>query len=128
VDVRVDKARHEEQAAMVVGWSGGRLASLSCAVRTPTDHTARIAGTDGSITMPGFWYGTRAELRAGQRHDVVDLPFRGNGFEYQIEEVARCLAAGLVESPIMPWADSLAVQRTMDDLRRQWGLVYPCEG
>ena len=117
----------DEQAAMVVGWSGGRLATLSCAVRTSTPHLARISGTEGSIAVPDFWHATRAELHAGTRDEVVDLPLRGNGFAYQIEEVARCLAAGLTESPIMPLADSLAIQRSMDALRGHWGLVYPGE-
>jgi len=41
--------------------------------------------------------------------------------------VARCLAAGLTESPVLPLTESLAIQRTMDGLRRQWGLRYPFE-
>ncbi len=118
----------DEQAAMVVGWSGGRLASLTCAVRTSTSHLARISGTEGAIIVPDFWHATRAELvPASGPATTVELPLPGNGFEAQIIEVARCLAAGLTESTIMPLADSLVVQRTMDDLRRQWGLRYPGE-
>jgi hypothetical protein len=41
--------------------------------------------------------------------------------------VARCVAAGMIESPIMPHAESLSIMETMDELRRQWGVRYPFE-
>jgi len=47
-----------------------------------------------------------------------DPPF-GEGLHYQISEVNRCLRAGKVESPIMPWDESLSVMHTMDQLRNQ---------
>ncbi len=34
---------------------------------------------------------------------------------------------GETESPVMPWDEILAIMRTMDELRRQWGLRYPQE-
>ena len=118
----------DEQAALILGWSGGRLASLTCAVRTNTPQTARIDGTEGSIEVPSFWRTTKASLRgAGGRAETFEQPHRANGYEWQAIEVARCLAAGLTESPVMPLDESLAIQRSMDELRRQWGLKYPSE-
>ncbi len=43
-------------------------------------------------------------------------PFEGHGFQFEIEEVNRCLRQGQTQSPVMPWADSLTVARTMDRL------------
>jgi len=118
----------DEQAAMILGYPGGRLASLTCAVRTNSPQIARIDGTDGSITVPDFWRATRTTLRgAAGRSETAEFPHRSNGYEYQAIEVARCLAAGLTESPVLPLTESLAIQRTMDGLRRQWGLRYPFE-
>jgi predicted dehydrogenase len=54
-------------------------------------------------------------------------PYPGNGYQFQIAEVVRCMQAGLTESSVMPHADTLAVMRTMDALRGQWKLVYPTE-
>ena len=48
---------------------------------------------------------------------VTAYPFTGNGYHYEADEVARCVAAGLTESPIMPLADSLAVAATVDAVR-----------
>jgi predicted dehydrogenase len=55
------------------------------------------------------------------------FPFPGNGYQFQLLEVSRCLAQGQTESAVMPLADSLSVMRTMDELRAQWGLRYPGE-
>ncbi len=37
-------------------------------------------------------------------------------------------AAGLLESPVMPHAETVSVIRTLDAIRAQWGLRYPFEG
>lgn len=46
------------------------------------------------------------------------------GFQYEAAEVARCLAAGLTQSPVMPWSETLAVMETMDAVRAQIGLTF----
>jgi predicted dehydrogenase len=55
------------------------------------------------------------------------FPFSGNGYQFELMEVGRCLRAGRTESTIMPLADSLQVMQTMDALRAQWGMVFPIE-
>jgi hypothetical protein len=39
----------------------------------------------------------------------------------------RCLRAGLLESPVMPLDETLAILETSDALRRSWALTYPGE-
>ena len=63
-----------------------------------------------------------ARLKGQTRH--VAAPYLGNGYPHQAIEVIRCLRAGLVESPIMPLAESVAILETMDELRRQWGVRF----
>jgi predicted dehydrogenase len=63
-------------------------------------------------------------LRRGR---VRHLPFGGNGYQFELMEVDRCLRLGLTESPRMPLNDSLEVLKTMDALRQQCGLLYPQE-
>lgn len=63
------------------------------------------------------WHGL---LRRGGR--VERRLFAGNGYHYQVEEVGRCLAAGLRESPEMTLGDSIAVMETMDRVRELIGI------
>jgi len=118
----------DEQAAMLLGYDAGQLAILSCAVRTNTPQEARIMGTEGTIYIPDFWHATSATLYvSGKDAEQIEMPFDGNGYNYEAAEVMRCLRAEKLESDIMPLDESLAIMETMDKIRAQWGLRYPME-
>ena len=53
---------------------------------------------------------------------TVSMSFPGHGYQFELAEASRCIAAGLTESPVMPLADSIAVMQTMDDLRRSFAV------
>ena len=46
---------------------------------------------------------------------------------YEANEVQRCLHEGKTESPHMTHAETLTVMKTLDEIRRQVGVVYPEE-
>jgi len=117
----------DEQSAMLLGFDEGRLAALTCAVRTATPHSARIDGTEGSILIPDFWHATEATLKAGDREEHFEHPHEGNGYNYEAAEVGRCLRAGKLEGEIMPLDETLAIMTTLDAIRAPWGLKYPGE-
>jgi hypothetical protein len=47
------------------------------------------------------------------------MPHEGWGLRHQADEFARCLSEGLLESPVMPLDESIAIMRTMDAVRAQ---------
>jgi hypothetical protein len=59
-------------------------------------------------------------LRIDGREPVI-----GDGYAHEAVEFQRCLAEGLLESPLVPHAQTLTIMRQMDDLRRQVGVRYP---
>jgi predicted dehydrogenase len=120
----------DEQAAMVLQYANGALASLVTAVRTSTASEATIFGTEGWVRIHRGAWGPRAYTiyKAGQKDgETVEVPTDGNGFDYEADEVARCLRAGKTESDVMPLDESVGVMRTMDRLRELWGVKYPME-
>jgi predicted dehydrogenase len=118
----------DEQSAMLLGYDAGQLAILSCAVRTNTPQEARIIGTEGAIHIPDFWHATSATLNvSGKDTAQIEIPFDGNGYNYEAAEVMCCLRAGKLESDIMPLDESLDIMATMDKIRAQCGLRYPME-
>ena len=118
----------DEQAALALMYDGGRIASITTGVRTTTPHVAFLLGTDGSITLPApWWKPTGYILNANGKEETVDVPFVGQGMNYQAQEVAACLAAGKTESDIMPLDETLSIIQTLDTLRALWGLRYPME-
>jgi predicted dehydrogenase len=119
----------DEQAAMIFGYDGGQMALLATAIRTSTPSEALIAGTDGSIRVHAPYWGPSSFTitRPGQQDEHVAPACIGNGYNYEAAEIGRCLRAGRTESEVMPLDESLAIMRTMDQLRAEWGLRYPGE-
>lgn len=119
----------DEQAAMILGYDGGQLAMSHTAIRTSTVHESVIMGTDGLIRIHSpSWAPTKMTVkRSGKDVEEVYIPFEGNGYNYEADEVHRCLRAGVLESDVMPLDETLSLMQTMDDIRAQWGMKYPME-
>lgn len=119
----------DEQAGMVFLYPGGQMAVLATGVRTTTPHDAWVLGTEGKIYIPPAFWNPRGMTvyRQGQDGEEIEMPIEGNGYNFQAEEVAHCLAEGKTESEIMPLDETIQIMETADELRRQWGLRYPME-
>lgn len=52
--------------------------------------------------------------RERRRHNH---PFPGFGYQFEAQEVARCVRAGLTESPVMPLSETIDIFDAMDALR-----------
>ena len=118
----------DENTGILLRYKNGAVATLSCAVRASSPHMARIAGSEGTICVaPSWWKGEAATLKAGDREEAIELPLAGNGYNYEAQEVARCLATGELESPVMPLDETVALMRILDEARTQIGLKYPME-
>lgn len=119
----------DRHVAATLAFEGGLASQFVCSFDGHADNGLRILGERGHIELPqGFWGATQARLqRQGEAPVVVDAPHAINGFEGQIVEAARCIRAGLVESPVQPHADTLATLGWMDALRQRLGVRYPFE-
>jgi predicted dehydrogenase len=118
----------DEQSAMILGYDEGQLFMGHAAVRTNTPQEASLIGTEGWIHIhPPWWRSDAITLNASGKEEVLQLPFQGNGYNYEAAEVAACLRSGRLESAVMPLEESLQIMRTLDQIRGQWGLRYPME-
>jgi predicted dehydrogenase len=119
----------DEHVAAVLQHSDDRLGVVQAAIRTPLTCTARIACTAGVIDVPAFMHcPDHLVVRTPAGEERIDTSWEGEGLRFQVEEVHRCLAAGLVESPVMPWRETMGIARVLDDIRAQVGVRYPGEG
>jgi predicted dehydrogenase len=118
----------DEVSAAVLHYPGGRLGVVKSAIRTPMTCTARITGSEGSIDLPAFMHcPDHLVVRDAAGEHRIDAPWEGEGLRFQVDEVHRCLDAGLLESPRMPWRESIAIAEVLDAIRAQIGLRYPGE-
>jgi predicted dehydrogenase len=115
----------DENTGILFGYPDGALATLTCSLLGDGGNRASITGTAGRVEIPaGFWRPTGYTLYHGDGAEPVELPFAGRGYHFEAAEVHRCLRAGLLESPLVPHAETLAVMRTLDAIRAQIGVSY----
>jgi predicted dehydrogenase len=115
----------DASVTMHLAYDDGRGASLACGLTTETPGRAVVWGTGGSIELPPrFHHPTSLVVRRhGQEAETLERPATGRGYSHEIEEVGRCLAAGLTESPVVPLDDTLGVQWVMEETLSQLGIT-----
>jgi predicted dehydrogenase len=114
--------------------AGGGLSQGMSSLRATTGGLATVHGSRGRIDItPPFYAAQQLRLARGSRPpeetpvEIIDRPWRGSRYVGQVEEVHRCLRAGLAESPVMPLDETVALVGWMDAMRAQIGLRYPGE-
>ena len=80
------------------------------------------------VELPAFMHcPTSLTVRTPAGEEHVDAGWEGGGLRFQVDEVHRCLDAGLRESPTMPLDETIAIAEVLDTIRAQIGVRYPGE-
>jgi dihydrodiol dehydrogenase / D-xylose 1-dehydrogenase (NADP) len=112
----------------VFGFDEGVIVSAYSGIDAKSSWEATIYGSEGYIRVPNFFQAdTIVIYKEGQKEQIIQIPFDTPGFQYEILETQRCISEGLTESTTMPLRESLEIIRSLDKLRMNWGLKYPCE-
>jgi predicted dehydrogenase len=111
----------DAQTSMLFGYDSGAQAVLTCTLRAKSPTRAAIVGTDARIEVEGDFYGPGTVTLIPRNGDPirVESVHEGRGLRHQADEVARRLAAGDTESPLMPLDESIAIMETMDTVLAQ---------
>jgi predicted dehydrogenase len=119
----------DDHAVIAFEYADGATASIGISSRVRMKNEVRIFGTKGMITVHEmFLHPNKLTLEAdGKKPQTFDLPFAGQGMQFEADHVHQCLRKGQTESDIMPLNETLAIMQTMDKIRKQWKLRYPNE-
>ena len=112
--------------ALQWGYASGATAQLRCATTAWTPGRATISGTAGSISVEP-WFLNPERLVVTTSEGEARIEGEGTAYGPQIEEVERCLREGLLESPLAPQADTIAILELIDQARADLGVRYPAE-
>jgi hypothetical protein len=119
----------DEHDAILLKHADGAIASLHVSLRTRQPPEMVLLGEKGRIRVHPPVFAPRqltlGTWEAGEQ--TVDLPFEGNGYQFEATEAAQCIKAGRLESPVMPLDESLRIMETLDTIRQRIGLTYPME-
>ena len=117
----------DSQTSAIFDYPGGAQAIINTTMIAQTPCRAVISGLKGRLEIDRTFYNPASMRVILFDGNVTEYPntYLGHGLREQAIEMARVVRAGLLESPLMPWKESIAVMKTMDEIRSQIGLVYP---
>lgn len=107
----------------------GRMAVLHSNMLAQTDRQGVIFGDKGYIEVQNINNCEEIRVFDLERNMTArySVPEQINGYEYEVISCQRALENGAVECEEMPHSETLRVMKLMDEIRRQWGMRYPCE-
>ncbi|GGE99906.1 Gfo/Idh/MocA family protein [Mycetocola zhadangensis] len=120
----------DASVATLFSYGDGRLATTLSASDTRGPNRATILGTAGRIEIDAVWYTPTSFTvfdAAGEVSETYESEVTGRGMQFQTAELERLVAEGQAESPVLPHAETISIMGTLDEVRRQIGLVYPGE-
>ncbi len=103
------------------------LASLCSSAVAKTETIAEIVGTKGKIIFDPLWFcPVNIHLFDENNNEVpVNITVKGNGYNYEAQEVTDCLLNGQLESRIMSHDFSIQLIELLDTIRKQCNITYP---
>lgn len=114
---------------ITIFYKNGKMASLTAGIYARSDRKGIFYGDKGymiveNINNPKSVAAYDLEDRLIQKSEV---PPQISGYEYEIRECIDTIKKGEICCPSVPVSDSIRVMEVMDELRRQWKIVYPGE-
>lgn len=112
--------------AIISDYFSGEKAFSESTILSNTPIEAFIYGDKGSIKMHSRFHHTeRLTMQLNDNtSETFHLPYIGNGYYHEIVEVMDCLKQGKTESDKMSHSMSLALIKTLDNIREDIGLKY----
>ncbi|MBI5914892.1 MAG: Gfo/Idh/MocA family oxidoreductase [Bacteroidetes bacterium] len=119
----------DDSCAMILEYPGNRLAILDCSLVVRTEIEAYLYGETGTMCLHNRFINPE-ELSISfyeKSAEHIAMPCVGHGYYHEILEVNECLRQGKKESGKLPLDFSLQLMETLDQVRREAGIVYPGE-
>jgi predicted dehydrogenase len=117
----------DENCGMLLSYGEEKMAMLYSSIITETPTEAYIFGEKGCIRINGRWHEATSVtvLLHDQEPKDYFFEFHSTGYRYEAEEVMRCVAAGKLESDILPLQFSRNLMELLDQIRLEAGIFYP---
>ncbi len=115
----------DSDTVVAIESASGALAAVTTSIVADTPVLAAVYGTEGSIQFDGMFVmpaSFRLVTASGTETFTDDSGLTGrDGLAWQAVALAQYVTDGLTESPVHSLDDSIALMRTIDEVRRQVG-------
>ncbi|MCF8367602.1 MAG: Gfo/Idh/MocA family oxidoreductase [Bacteroidales bacterium] len=126
---RMSETSVDSYCAMLFDYKNEASAMLESNFEADTPIEAIIYGNKGSIKIHSRWHHSEKITlqKNGEEKEVFDLPYAGNGYIYEIDEVNQCLLNKATFSKKLPPGLSLDLIRIIDHVKDIIGLHYEAD-
>ena len=120
------------QDTVMIEYQDDRMASLFTTMYTLTNRMGLICGTEGFIEVQNINNPEQIRVYNNDRTGPVlkasyDVPEQITGYEYEVRSCIKAMEEGRIECPEMPHSQTIQIMCQMDEIQRQFGIVYPFE-
>ena len=120
------------QDSIMVEYKDGRMADLFTTMYTLTNRMGLICGTEGYIEVQNINNPEEIRVYSPDRNGPalvksLKVPEQITGYEYEVLASMKAIREHRTECPEMPHAETIQIMCQMDEIRKQFGIVYPFE-
>lgn len=115
--------------SVTLTFENGVMAVLHSSMLSLTDREGIIYGENGSIHVHNInnCEGISVYDKNYRLIREIAVPEQINGYEYEVLACVEAIRSGALECEQMPHEETLRGMEILDEIRRQWGMKYPCE-
>lgn len=119
----------DAQNSITLEYADGKMAVLCSSQMAKSDRQGIISGDKGFMIVDNINNPQKVSVYDSdyQLTAVYNCPPQITGYEYQVYASIEALENGWLESPFMPHQETLRIMRQMDELRKEWGVIYPSD-
>lgn len=120
----------DTEVATIMSHASGALSTSISASRSAGPNTASIIGTEARIDIDRVWYNATSFRVVAPDGSILEdyvSDIQGRGMQFQALAAERYVAAGLVDSDILPIDETVAIMTALDEIRELIGVRYPGE-
>lgn len=119
----------DAQNSITLEYADGKMAILCSSQMAKSDRQGIISGDKGFMIVDNINNPQKVSVYDSdyQLTDVYNCPPQITGYEYQVYASIEALENGWLESPFMPHQETLRIMKQMDELRKEWGVIYPSD-
>lgn len=97
----------------------GVLFTAKNSTRAVLDNTCRIFGTKGYLELPNYWKAQKVIFHIDGKEEILEFPCQ-HELMYEAAHIADCMAKGLITSPVVTEALSVAGIAAIEYIKKSW--------
>lgn len=119
----------DAQNSITLVYKDGRMAVLNSSMLSLTDRQGIISGNKGFLVAENINNCERIKVYDLNRKEIAsyEAPKQITGYEYEVRACIKAIQEGILECEEMPHGETIRVMQLMDNLRKEWGVIYPEE-